>query len=683
MITRRAPQHTVQSRWQERWIAIRRTPRVVLLGLLILVIFGVFGQRLWHLQVVRGTYYSTQADQQRLRSIAIPAARGIVYARDGTPLVRNVPTFKISVIPEYLPDYDVAIIPAASPDAAREIEVTFSPDTEAVLIRLAVLLDMSYTAAGNVGSEGEAPLGVKEIIEHAIEEGAYYQPVMIKKNVGRDTALLVASERLTLPGVLVEVEATRSYPYGPLTSHLVGYLQPIPSESKEVYEARGYNPASDRIGVAGIEAIFEDALRGEKGSQLVEADVLGRVIRVVEERAVPSPGGNVYLTVDLDLQRSVEEALRRGMARAHNSPRGVAIVMNPRTGEVLAMVSLPTYDDNLFAQGISTSDWRRLNEDVHRPLMNHAVSDRLPPGSVFKIVVATAALREGVLTPKTKLHCPGTIVVPNKYFPNDPGRDQPFHCWFRAGHGTLDIVGGLAHSCDIFFYKVGGGFEEDGFEGLGVDRIAEYARMFGFGTCTGVELTAEIGGTVPTATWKRLAVGENWSTGDTYNLAIGQGYLEVTPLQMLNAVNVVANGGTLYRPSVVHHVTDANGNVTQPFEPDVISATLPISPEIWSLIQQGMELAVVDGTATDSFPPIESVRVAGKTGTAQFCDDIMCGAGYAQPEHAWFAAFAPVGNPEVSVIAFLYNGGEGSEYAVPVVYDILRYYFDRDEASSE
>jgi penicillin-binding protein 2 len=328
-----------------------------------------------------------------------------------------------------------------------------------------------------------------------------------------------------------------------------------------------------------------------------------------------------------------------------------------------------------------------LNEDVHRPLLNHAISDQVPPGSTFKIVVATGALQEGVLEPDTHLTCPGTIVLPHRYAERDPAaRDQTFYCWIwrQGSHGSLDVVGGLANSCDIFFYKVGGGFEEDDFEGLGPGSlesdenpgIANYAVLFGMGQETSVELTGEAEGVVPYPTWKRRTYGENWSTGDTYNYAIGQGYLAVTPLQMLNAANVVANGGTLYRPQVVHHVTDCEGDVIEPFEPEVIR-TLPISPENWSLVLQGMEGAVAYGTATGA--QVEGLRVAGKTGTAQFCDDLKCGVGFAQPEHAWFTTFAPVEDPEISVIIFLYDGGEGSQTAVPVAHEILEYYFGRGE----
>lgn len=683
MNRRQSSPPAVQSKWQARWMLVRRSPRVIALGLLILGLFGVFGWRLWYLQFVQGDYYRAQADRQRLREVSIPTVRGLIYDRNGIPLVRNVPSFKVTITPADLPDYDVVITRASGPGEKDAVSVTFSPEAENVLIRLAVLLDMPYTSAGVRGGGAPPEPGLREMVIQAIANGAYYSPLVVRRDVERDTALLIAQERIGLPGVSVAVDARREYPYGPLVSQLVGYLLPVPAEREEEYKARGYDPATDRVGMASIEYTYEDVLRGQKGKRLIEEDVLGRLIRVVEEQAMPVPGNNVYLTLDLDLQRAVEEALRRGMANAR-SPRGVAIVMNPQTGEILAMVSLPTYDNNLFTDGISAADWQRLSEDPHRPLVNHAIADHLQPGSTFKVIVAAAALQEGILTARTRLNCPGTIVIPNKYYPNDPGQATPFYCWHRAGHNYLDVVSGIANSCNIFFYKIGGGYEPDRFEGLGPGRMARYARMFGFGRPTGVELTGESSGHVPDPTWKRLTYGESWSTGDTYNFSIGEGFLEVTPLQMLNAVNVIANGGTLYRPRIVHRVTDAYGNVIRPFAPE-ISATLPISPEYRSLIQQGMEEAVASGTARRA--KIEGIRIAGKTGTAQYCDDIaresgICRPGYAQPTHAWFVAYAPVEQPEISVIVFLYNGGEGSIVAAPVAREILEYYFSRSRSAT-
>ena len=624
--------------------------RVALLGLVIVSLFAVFTRRLWQLQFVRGQEYRREAEQQSTTLITVPASRGIIYDRNGERLVQNVPSFRIAVVPAYLPD---------DADQARD-----------VLIRLAVLLDIPYTTGEEATENAEATVGIKELIED-VPFVAPYRPIVIQRNVDRHKALLVAQETGTLPGVSVDVESVRHYPHGSLMSQILGYLLPIPEEQEQAYRDQGYDPATDRVGISGVETTYEEQLRGKKGEQIVEEDVLGRVLRVVEERAPPVPGDNVTLTIDLGLQRAVFEALEAGLVDA-DSPRGVAIAMNPQTGEILAMASLPTYDNNVFVEGVSRRDLERW-QDVHRPLINHAISDAVPPGSVFKIVVASAALEEGVLTPRTRLECPGRIVVPNKYYPNDPGQAQPFYCWNEAGHGALDVVGGIAHSCDVFFYKTGGGFEEADFDGLGVARIAQYAQMFGLGKPSGVELPAESAGLVPTSDWKRHTYGESWSTGDTYNLSIGQGFLEATPLQMLNAVNVVANDGVLYRPKIVHHVSGADGEVTQSFEPEIVR-TVAINKEHLALVRAGMEGAVAYGTAARR-GQIEGLSIAGKTGTAQFCDDIMCGVGYEQPEHAWFAAFAPVLEPEVSVVVFLYNGGEGSVTAVPVAREIMTHYF--------
>ena len=345
IIKHRTPRQASQSEWQARLEAIRKAPRVVVFALLILVAFIVFSYRLWNLQIVEGQHYQVKADEQRLHLQVIPAARGVIYSHDGTSLVHNVPSFNAVVIPAYLPDYDVTL-PSFTPYTPDDIQVTFSPEAEAVLLRLAVLLDMPYATDGKDGEPG-----VQELVTSGTQRGYVYRSVVVKKRVERDIALLIASEGLTLPGVDVELDSRREYLYGALVSQVLGYTSPIPSASADEYKELGYDPDTDRVGVSGVEAVYEDALRGQKGEQLVEADVQGRVIRVVEKEADPMPGGNVYLTLDLDLQQFTQEALLRGMARA-GSPRGVALVMQPQTGEILAMVSLPTYDNNLFAKGI-------------------------------------------------------------------------------------------------------------------------------------------------------------------------------------------------------------------------------------------------------------------------------------------------------------------------------------------
>jgi penicillin-binding protein 2 len=370
-----------------------------------------------------------------------------------------------------------------------------------------------------------------------------------------------------------------------------------------------------------------------------------------------------------------------------HSRRGVVIAMDPRNGQILALVSLPTYDNNLFSDGITPDEfnvYEQLESDPYKPFLNHAIGDRLPPGSIFKIIPASGALQEAVLDRNTRILGEGRIELPNRYYPNDPGRAQPFVCWIwldrRGAHGELNIVDGLAHSCDIFFYKVGGGFEETNFEGLGEDRLAQYARLFGLGELTGIDLPGETPGLVPDRTWKRLTYGESWSTGDTYNMSIGQGFVEVTPLQMLNATAAVANGGTLYRPQLLLRVTDQEDKTVQDYQPEVIRY-LPVDLAHLATVREGMEAAVQFGTAVDS--QLEGIRVAGKTGTAEFfCPNDeqkngICRQSDPLPTHAWFTSFAPVEEPEIALIVYVYNGGEGSQTAIPIAHDIMEWYFQR------
>mgnify|MGYP005654829199 FL=1 len=348
------------------------------------------------------------------------------------------------------------------------------------------------------------------------------------------------------------------------------------------------------------------------------------------------------------------------------------------------MVSLPTYDDNLFARGISQEDYERLSNDPNHPLMNHAISGVYPPGSTFKLVPAAAALEEGVVNRWTKLHCDGILWLPNERFPDDPKLAQPFYCWvheFGHGHGDLSIVAGIAVSCDIFFYQIGGGYRN--FQGLGLDRLVKYSQDFGYGELTGIDLAGESPGLVPDAKWKRLKWSETWTTGDTYNMTIGQGFVLATPLQVLNATAAVANGGTLYRPQIVYQVTDTEGNVVREFQPEVIRQ-LPISEENLDIVRQGMEGAVQWGTA--QWADLWEVSVAGKTGTAEYCDkypDCLDEKGRIKTLHAWFTAYAPADDPEIAIVAFVYGGGQGAESAVPVAADIIRYYFTRSTDTTE
>lgn len=661
-----------------------RAPRLALVAWGVILVLGIYLIRLWQLQFLEGGSWQARAEQQQNRLVTISPPRGVIYDREGEILVRNVPAYNVTITPGELPD-----------DAKREREV---------LMRLAQLLDIPYsTEVGlnqpkfreELGFAGRAmypPFG--DVPEPGLLEMVNevrwvepYKPIVVDQNVDRELALLIAQEGgVTMPGVGIEIIPRRYYPYGELLSQVLGFLGPIPPEQVEVYEQRGYDPSIDRVGYAGIEAQLEELLRGTPGRKMVERDVLGQELSVVSETP-SSPGDNVHLTLDVKLQAEVQRALAQGLADA-GSRRGAAVVLDPRTGEVLSLVSLPTYDNNMFSERLDEDKYEALLDDPHHPFLNHAIADEVPPGSTFKIIPAAAALQEGVINRFTTLNAPGIIYLPNKFVPDDPELAQPFYCWIQLqhghGHGPIDVVDALAQSCDIFFYKVAGGFEETEFDGLGVQRLAAYARAFGLGSLTGLDLPGEGSGLVPTPQWKRQQYQETWTTGNTYNMAIGQGDVLVTPLQMANALAVVANGGTLYRPQLVHHIEDANQNLIRPFT-SVVSNTLEIDQAVWEIVREGLDLTVSeDGTGNRALLDDLEINLAGKTGTAEYCDDIALEAGRCDveedetlPTHAWFMAYGPVEAPEIVVLTWVYDGGEGSTEAAPIAKEIMEFYFRR------
>ncbi len=642
--------------------------RLILWGLFLVFSFAGLGYRLYRLQILEGPGYQALGERNRLRVIPLSAPRGLLLDRQGRPLVWNDPAFRVLVIPGDLPE-----------DPARR---------EAIFRQLS-----QATNSTNDTNEGtnaiRAPIrdirSIRDRIEAAARE-APFQPLVLKEPVDREVAFRLMEEGERLPGVRVEPVLQRRYPTGALTAHVVGFVGRIPAEQAARYRAEGYDPATDQVGLSGLEYALESWLRGVKGARYVEEDALGRPVRVLAE-IPPQAGARITLTLDLDLQAAARAALQAKLDELNRiagreiTRRGVAIVMRPTTGEILAMVSLPDYDNNLFVGPDLPQAYPRLLEDPFGPLLNHAIASQFAPGSSFKPIVAAAALQEGVITPRTQLFDPGEIVIPNRYFPNDPGLAQRFFCWLRSGHGWQNVVDALANSCNVFFYKVAGGYDvpgEPAFEGLGIERLVRYMHAFGLGQPTGIELPGEAAGQVPDPEWKRRTFGETWSTGDTYNLGIGQGYLLVTPLQLINAVSAIANGGTLYRPTLVREIADARGNPLRSFRPEIIGR-LPIAPEHLAIVREGMVAAVERGTATRA--QIPGIRIAGKTGTAEFCDDLAFRMGFCQgrrlPSHAWFVAFAPAEAPEVAVLVFIWNGGEGSQNAAPVARQILEAYFRR------
>jgi len=632
--------------------------KITLFRTIIVFLLSLLALQTWRLQIVQGEESQERANRNRFRLVSIPAARGVIYDRQGRLLVRNIPSFIVSIVPADLP-----------PDREEE-----------VIQRLASLLEMPVESQldSELSSPSQSPhlLGLEQWfrpgIRDLIEEGRKnpFLPVILAHDVPREVAFLIEEEHLDLPGVMVQIEAQREYIGGPLLSHIIGYVGPIPEEEAESYLERpgsDYEP-NDLVGLTGVELTFEEELRGKKGRKHVEVDVAGREVRTVGSAIDPQPGYNLILTIDLDLQKEATEALQEGMTAA-GSQSGVVVAMDPQTGEILALVSLPSYDNNLFMGGISFEDYQALQEDPHRPLVDHALTGQYPLGSTFKIIGAAAGLEEGIINRHTIINCPGTIWLPHRFAPEDPSLAQPFHCWWKPGHGSLSVVSAIAQSCDIFFYKLAGGYQD--FAGLGLPTLAYYARLFGLGSPTGIDLPGENEGLIPSEDWKRLTYGETWVTGDTYNMAIGQGYILATPLQILNASAAVANGGTLYRPQIVREVRDAEGKIVRPFRKEVIRQ-LPIAPENLALVREGMRAAVVWGTAWKANLP--GVAVAGKTGSAEYPGPRDREGKL--PTHAWFVAYAPVEDPEIALVVFIEGGGEGSVTAVPVAARILAGYFD-------
>jgi penicillin-binding protein 2 len=671
----------------------RGRDRLLLLKLLVGIVPLILIGRLWYLQMVRGENYRVLADRNRFREVDVAAPRGVIYDRYGQILARNRPSFSVVIVPADLPEDPTAVLdrlnglltqpiptpgpsPTSQPGASSTSETAPQSKAKSVL----EIPDRQPWAMS------------RPEIEKAIDDGRIggaYRPVAIANHLRQDTAFLIAQDAVNLPGIGVVLEPIRDYPSGTLTSQVIGYMGHVPEEQVTEYEAQGY-PANAQVGLTGLEYSFEKELRGTSGRQTIEVDVNGRKVRTIGEPVPAVPGRNVVSTLDLGLQREAAAALQEALDNSSGftkATQGTVIALNPRNGAILAMVSLPSYDNNLFAKGITNEAWNALTSDPDRPLFDRAIGGQYPPGSTFKIVVASSGLQEGTIGLRTRLGDgfdgvnDGVIWLPNEYFPFDRTKDQPFYSWIHKygyGHGLVTIRDALAISDDIFFYQLGGGYRD--FRGIGPQLVGQYAKSFGLGQSTGIDLPGESRGLVPTPKWKRVNYAENWLTGDTYNISIGQGYILATPLQMANATAAIANRGYLYRPQLVDHISDAEGNVIRSLEPDLIRE-VPVNPAHLDTVREGMYGAVnwPQGTATKVRVP--NVTVAGKTGTAEFYRDDNHDLKPDRdekgnlPTHAWFTAFAPYVDPEIVVTVFVANGGEGSGVAAPIATRVLQEYF--------
>lgn len=643
----------------------------------IVLLLAVFVARLLQIQVLEGQTYLDLADENRFSRITIPAARGVIYDRNGFQLVRNIPSYQVLITPALLPDSDA--------------------EKDAIYRRLSAATGVPIDEPGEPAAPCIPGRGIRQFVEEG-ETNKPYNAWPIACDVDEQTARILREQQVDMPGVSVVAVPVREYTTDELTAAMIGYLGPIPAALADRLRELYFEPDRDKIGYAGVEATFQDVLTGRNGVKLVERDTAGQILREIGTINQPVPGYSVRLTIDTRLQAVAETALRTRMeflnrvSTQGGTQLGAVIAMNPQTGEILAMVSLPSYENNRMARFIPADYYALLEGDTRgRPLINHAIMSEFPPGSTFKLVTAVGALQEGVITPAQIINDPGKITIVNRYFPNDPGRAKDFVCWKADGHGQVDLLHGIAFSCNVYFYKVGGGFENEvPGDGLNINRIEEYARAIGYGQPLGIDLLGENDGLIPDPDWKRRNLGESWSTGDTYNAATGQGFVLATPLQVLNEAVVMATGGKVMKPYLVSEVLDGEGNVIQKTEPTirwdlsdgVITPGTPdilVQPWVIQLVQQGMHLVTTEGTAS-GFADLETISSAGKTGTGEYCDAAalaknLCIPGN-WPTHAWYVAYAPFENPEIAVVAFVYNGGEGAVTAGPIVKQILEAYFN-------
>lgn len=681
--------------------------RIRMTYLIIIVILLVFIGRLFSLQIIQGEAYREIADENRFDEVSLPAQRGVIYDRNDFQLVRNIP------------EYRVMVTPALLPDSQAEQELIYK--------RISDLTGVPLDQEGPPAAPCVPGRGVLQLVDEGLTNRPF-DAWPIACDVDETIARVLREEQIDLPGVSVIAVPVRDYTTGELTAATIGYLGPIPAGLADYYEEQGFLKERDKIGYAGIEVgflgMYQEILAGQNGLKLVERDVAGQYLRDVGTFTQPIPGNNMRLTIDTRLQAAAETALRNRMdfinrySGEERTPLGVVIAMNPQTGEILAMVSLPTYENNRFARFIPQDYYQQLEDDTRgSPLTNHAIASEFPPGSTFKMVTAIGALNEEVISPDRTLFDPGKITIENKYFPQDPGKAKDFVCWNREGHGDVDFVHGIAWSCNVYFYKIGGGYPgeiEDG--GLGVTGINKYAPALGYGAPLGIDLPGEEDGLIPDEDWKRINLGENWSTGDTYNTVVGQGFVAATPLQVLTSIATLANGGRVMWPHIVDEILDGEGNIIQSYEPCVlwdigdgvltpleeIGANCPtMPPELRELVQNsrsespdvlvdpaviefaqtGMHLVVTDpdGTAYGR-ADLETISSAGKTGTGEFCDQVVYQQGLCKPgewpTHSWYAAYAPFENPEIAVIAFVYYGGEGAVTSGPIVRQVLEAYFE-------
>ncbi len=673
-------------------------PRFIAFYVVFLGVMAFYIYKLYKIQIVKGDQYAARADENRISVVKEQTKRGIIYDRNGVVLARNTATYDIVITPSNLPE-DEGDIQRVYRDLSALVKV---PVSNGVINEDTV---RNY-------SECQTDFGIQQIV-YIAESLSPYEPTGIVCDVNEELARTVTEKASTMPGVSVRTNSIREYPTGYSTAEIIGFLGPIPEAQKDQMEAKGFDLNEDKYGYSGIESSMQNLLSGKNGRRVVEIDVAGQQMRDLETPRDAVPGYNLKLTIDVRLQNVLRQAMLDTIAFYNNvsvtgpiTHNGAGIAMNPKTGEVYAMVSEPTYENNRMTRYIPAYYYNQLSVDQSKPLMNAAVQVAQPPGSVFKIVTGIGAINEGVVSPDFYVFDPGHIYLQQKYSQNDPGSTQEYVCHLRTGHGQVNYIHALAWSCNIYFNKVGGGYGTEVPVGLGIDRLGQYARALGYDQVSGIELEGENKGLIPTPTWKRLNQGESWATGDTYLASMGQSYITATPLQILGAYVTVANRGIHVKPTLIEQVLDERGNVILPFTPTMLwditkdpkimeydengvelGTYKTVDPHVIDLTRQGLRMVTQPGgTASEAFAG-DTHQSSAKTGTAEYCDDIANAKGLCKfgswPAHAWTAAYAPYDDPEIAVIVFVYNGKEGAYLAGYPVRRTIDNYFLLKEYDEE
>lgn len=614
--------------------------------LILILAFSLLGLRLFWLQIIKGNNYRALAEGNRIRVESIDPKRGIIYSSNMTPLVQNEANFVLYLTPIDLPRdtlvrdellRNLATILSGLPQKASQNKVNSGAE---------LISDSPYFF--------EIKQKLDKIKYGSLES---YRPLFIMDNIDYDSAMMLYLESQKMPGVSLSIKMRRKYLSSEENlsslSHLIGYTGKISEKELEIFGDE-YSQI-DYLGKTGLESFYENELKGLKGKKYIEVDALGREKKVVSQ-SLAEDGHSLLLSLDLALQKKIEELVKKHLANNPGMKRVSVVALNPQNGEVLSLFSWPSFDNNNFSRGISQSEYSQLINDPHRPLFNRAVSGNFPSGSTLKPVIAAAALQENIIDERTSINSSGGIRVGAWFFPD----------WKAGGHGPTNVKKAIAESVNTFFYYIGGGYDK--FKGLGIDKIIEYLNYFGLGRQSGLDLPQEASGFIPTPEWKKNNRGESWYIGNTYHVSIGQGDILTSPLQVANFTAYFANGGKLYRPHLVQKILDKDNNILREIEKELISKDF-MSEKNVNIVREGMRQTVVSGSARRlSALPVE---VAGKTGTAQWSST--------KDPHAWFTSFAPYNDPKIALTVLVEEGKEGSRIATSIANDILYWYFVSDE----